>query len=196
MNLIRKLSLLSSKLGVGREQEPQRSQWNLPTEGKEAELLAACGVRPKLLEFVEELAKHDESFVAFPAPSAKEAAAFKELSPLQEQHAALVLRHCQPLRDMRYRLTPTKMSEDRFWRNYFILVRGHLVWGDDDDGGESAAEKVDDEEPFVLRDNAVDVFAACRATAHESDLDEAQAWTVWTKHVPPPCDEMRNETYF
>jgi hypothetical protein len=188
MNLIRKLSLLGSKLGV-------RSQWNLPTEGKEAELLSACGVRPKLLEFVEELAKHDDSFVAM-LPSAKEAEAFKELSPLQEQHAALVLRHCQPLRDMRYRLTPTKMSEDRFWRTYFVLVRAHLVWGDDHDD-ESTAEKVDkNEEPFVLRDNAADVLTACRATAHESDLDEGQAWMVWTKHVPPPCDEMRNETYF
>jgi hypothetical protein len=161
---------------------------------EERSFLRSCGIRPPLIEFVIELAKHPETFSNMPLTE-KESCAFKELSPQQMQHATLALKHIPQLGQLRYRLCPGQIKEEAFWRNYFLLCRQQLRWGDDDDDNEVDQEA----DPIFVPYSAEprDVLHACRATAASAFAnDEEQAERVWCANIPPPNEAMRNETYF
>jgi hypothetical protein len=160
----------------------------------ERRFLRSCGIRPPLIEFVIELAKHPETFSNMPLTE-KDAGAFKELSPQQMQHATLALKHIPQLGQLRYKLCPSQIKEEAFWRNYFLLARQQLKWGDDDDAEVSGFELQDGVGADISTDPR-DIVAACRAAAVGNDDDEAQAERVWCASVPPPNDALRNETYF
>lgn len=160
----------------------------------ERRFLRSCGIRPPLIEFVIELAKHPETFSNMPLTE-KESCAFKELSPQQMQHATLALKHIPQLGQLRYKLCPGQIKEEAFWRNYFLLCRQQLRWGDDDDAeGASAPEN----EEVEISTDPRDIVAACRASTNPDDFaaDEEQAERVWCANVPPPNEALRHETYF
>lgn len=73
-------------------------------------------VTPALLEFVDALSEHDDTFLRFPRAHQS----FR-LSALQESHARSVLAASPALARMRYRLAPSQIKEQEFWRIYFIL---------------------------------------------------------------------------
>lgn len=157
--------------------------------------LRAAGVRPELLEFIKDIAVPD-AFAAFPI-SAREAAAFGELSPMQVEHVEAVLRASPELSALRYKLCPQRMTEAAFWRTYFVLVRTKLRFGDDaDDAAAAAAEETQDTAPLSL--DPFDVLHACSATPMDRafEEDEREAFNVWTANVPPPDEKRRHGTYF
>eukprot|EP00271_Cylindrocystis_brebissonii_P021660 TRINITY_DN787_c0_g2_i1.p1 TRINITY_DN787_c0_g2~~TRINITY_DN787_c0_g2_i1.p1 ORF type:complete len:362 (-),score=99.07 TRINITY_DN787_c0_g2_i1:175-1260(-) len=51
----------------------------------------------------------------------------QDLSPWQEHHAILMLRVVEEISQFRYQLCPRKMTDRRFWRIYFLLVRSHVA---------------------------------------------------------------------
>ena len=73
-------------------------------------------VTPTLLEFVDALSEHGDTFLRFPRAHQS----FR-LSALQESHARSVLAASPALARMRYRLAPSQIKEQEFWRIYFIL---------------------------------------------------------------------------
>ena len=49
-----------------------------------------------------------------------------EMTTKQQQHAMLILDLVPELQQLRYELCPVKISEDSFWKIYFLLVRNKL----------------------------------------------------------------------
>ncbi len=175
----------------------ERSTVGSGTGGSEAALDAkqrAAGVRPELLEFIREIAAVPDAFVAFPI-SAREAAAFGELSPMQVEHVEAALRASPELSALRYKLCPQRMTEAAFWRTYFVLCRAKLRFGDDAD---DVAEETSPLAAPLLSLDPFDVLLACTATRMDRtfEVDERDAFDVWTANVPPPDARRRLETYF
>ena len=48
------------------------------------------------------------------------------LTPKQEAHAIRVLQEVPELSELRYRICPKELSEDRFWQIYFLLIGNKL----------------------------------------------------------------------
>ncbi|XP_022758645.1 uncharacterized protein LOC111305400 [Durio zibethinus] len=51
----------------------------------------------------------------------------KDLSDWQERHAVLVLSKVKELSQLRFKLCPRHLKEDKFWRIYFMLVKSHVA---------------------------------------------------------------------
>ncbi|XVF81170.1 hypothetical protein PTKIN_Ptkin15bG0135200 [Pterospermum kingtungense] len=50
----------------------------------------------------------------------------KDLSDWQERHAVLVLSKVKELSQLRFKLCPRHLKEEKFWRIYFMLVKSHV----------------------------------------------------------------------
>ncbi|XVF32205.1 hypothetical protein REPUB_Repub17cG0062000 [Reevesia pubescens] len=51
----------------------------------------------------------------------------KDLSDWQERHAVLVLSKVKELSQLRFKLCPRNLKEEKFWRIYFMLVKSHVA---------------------------------------------------------------------
>ncbi|XVE72768.1 hypothetical protein DITRI_Ditri11bG0065300 [Diplodiscus trichospermus] len=51
----------------------------------------------------------------------------KDLSDWQERHAVLVLSKVKELSQLRFKLCPRHLKEEKFWRIYFVLVKSHVA---------------------------------------------------------------------
>ncbi|KAM7271063.1 hypothetical protein ACFE04_030277 [Oxalis oulophora] len=51
----------------------------------------------------------------------------KDLSEWQEKHAMLVLSVVKELSQLRFRLCPGRLTEQQFWRIYFMLVKSYIA---------------------------------------------------------------------
>lgn len=51
----------------------------------------------------------------------------KDLSDWQERHAVLVLSKVKELSQLRFKLCPRHLKEEKFWRIYFMLVKSHVA---------------------------------------------------------------------
>ncbi|KAB2003719.1 hypothetical protein Goshw_011284 [Gossypium schwendimanii] len=51
----------------------------------------------------------------------------KDLSDWQERHAVLVLSKVKELSQLRFKLCPRHLKEEKFWRIYFMLVNSYVA---------------------------------------------------------------------
>jgi hypothetical protein len=84
----------------------------------------------------------EEAFRPLQAENSKDAERCKiyYLSQKQQQHATLILKEVPELQELRRKVCPAYITEDRFWRIYFLLVGnklGHIL--DDNDEEEELA---------------------------------------------------------
>ncbi|XP_010444613.1 PREDICTED: uncharacterized protein LOC104727254 [Camelina sativa] len=89
------------------------------------------GVTEELVSFAKDLAMHPETWLDFPIPD-EEDDSFNdfEMSDAQYEHALAVERLAPSLASLRIELCPEYMSENCFWRIYFVLV--HPILSKDD----------------------------------------------------------------
>eukprot|EP00897_Mesotaenium_endlicherianum_P003539 jgi/Mesen1/3212/ME000186S02505 len=91
--------------------------------GKDAE---AIGVTDDVITFANDIATHPETWIDFPLPEDEELGDDFELSQKQEDHVEALEFAAPRLAALRLELTPTYMSEQRFWRIYFVLLQSKL----------------------------------------------------------------------
>jgi hypothetical protein len=112
---------------------------------------------------------------------------------------------------LRYKLCPSRMKEEQFWKIYFLLgkeqknccavifwlnavlnlVRNKLHWQD-----QALSTKG---EEVVLSHDPKDVLAACRndnERQYALATAEARALDAWRDLLPPPDLRLCSETYF
>jgi len=110
------------------------------------EELISVGITKPLLEFVENICQYPKTFVDFPVEESftptpqqmnsktdistptvgEQTRSIYILSPWQEQHARLILHQVKDLQKLRFKLCPSHLKEDAFWRIYFLLVRNYI----------------------------------------------------------------------
>ncbi|KAA0036402.1 putative BSD domain-containing protein [Cucumis melo var. makuwa] len=85
----------------------------------------AVGVTEEVLIFVRNIVQHPETWLDFPLPYDDDSDDL-ELSDAQQEHA-LAVEHLVPrLAALRIELCPQYMSEDCFWKIYFVLLHPRL----------------------------------------------------------------------
>jgi hypothetical protein len=80
-----------------------------------------------LVEYVQNLALHPSTFINFPIPKLTDAS-FR-LNKGEERHAKEILQRVPELQALRYDLCPRKMTEETFWRIYFLLLLNKTTRG-------------------------------------------------------------------
>ncbi|XP_010463759.1 PREDICTED: uncharacterized protein LOC104744398 [Camelina sativa] len=90
------------------------------------------GVTEELVAFVKDLVMHPETWLDFPIPDDEDDDSFNdfEMTDAQYEHALAVERLAPSLASLRIELCPEYMSENCFWRIYFVLV--HPILSKDD----------------------------------------------------------------
>lgn len=170
--------------GLAGQQAEQ--QWE-PTP----EDLAAYGIAPPFVEFLAGLTVR--TFRDFPTdveckvdvgPRA-EAQGPWALTPWQEIHARLVLWAVPEINDYRYVLCPRRMSEERFWAVYFVLVRSKLA--DFVEPDDPAAEPGLGGEAGAAAEAAAAAGAGEAAAGGEADGEVAVEAAV---EAPAPTEEV------
>lgn len=86
--------------------------------------LSDYGITPTVLEFVENVCNHPNTFRDFPIQNYGNSP--KKLSPKQEKHAVLMLERAPELSKLRYKLCPGVMKEEMFWRVYFLVLQNKI----------------------------------------------------------------------
>ncbi|KAI3982138.1 hypothetical protein MKX01_019044 [Papaver californicum] len=119
------LSLFSSSKAVNEISRFATTLLQFPKEDGEDEV---AGVNQEVLEFVRIMSSRPECWTDFPLPLHH----YNDfcLSEAQEHHASTVEELAPSLADLRYKLCPTFMSEDRFWMIYFIMLYPRLSESD------------------------------------------------------------------
>ncbi|KAJ7944548.1 BSD domain containing protein [Quillaja saponaria] len=93
-------------------------------EGKsleEYELDGVVGVTEEVVFFARNIALHPETWLEFPLPDDADSDDF-ELSDAQQEHALAVERLAPRLAALRMELCPGYMSDNCFWKIYFVLL--------------------------------------------------------------------------
>lgn len=85
----------------------------------------AVGVSQEVVAFVRDIAMHPETWLDFPLPDNDDFEDF-DMSDAQQEHALEVERLAPRLAALRIELCPGYMSEDCFWKIYFVLVHPRL----------------------------------------------------------------------
>ncbi|ESQ31259.1 hypothetical protein EUTSA_v10004225mg [Eutrema salsugineum] len=84
------------------------------------------GVTEELVAFVRDLSMHPETWLEFPLPDDDDTFDDLEMTDDQHEHALAVERLAPSLASLRIELCPEYMSENCFWRIYFVLVHPKL----------------------------------------------------------------------
>ncbi|XP_020884750.1 uncharacterized protein LOC110229306 [Arabidopsis lyrata subsp. lyrata] len=85
------------------------------------------GVTEELVVFVKDLAMHPETWLDFPLPGDDDDSFDDfEMADAQYEHALAVERLAPSLASLRIELCPEYMTENCFWRIYFVLVHSKL----------------------------------------------------------------------
>lgn len=85
----------------------------------------AVGVSEEVVAFARDIATHPETWLDFPLPDNDDFEDF-DMSDAQQEHALAVERLSPRLASLRIELCPGYMSEDCFWKIYFVLVHPRL----------------------------------------------------------------------
>ncbi|XAR57693.1 hypothetical protein NMG60_11025936 [Bertholletia excelsa] len=85
----------------------------------------AVGVTDEVVAFARDIAMHPETWLDFPLPDNDEDGDF-DMSDAQEEHALAVESLAPRLASLRIELCPDYMSEDCFWKIYFVLLHPRL----------------------------------------------------------------------
>eukprot|EP01114_Cavostelium_apophysatum_P019152 TRINITY_DN6090_c0_g1_i1.p1 TRINITY_DN6090_c0_g1~~TRINITY_DN6090_c0_g1_i1.p1 ORF type:complete len:310 (-),score=96.79 TRINITY_DN6090_c0_g1_i1:521-1450(-) len=113
----KKKSLSFPKLNLNRKKEGDESQRDPFSE---------VGITPTLIEFVDNVCQHPKTFVDFPLEENDRALADIPLSEWQVRHAELMLKKVESLGRLRFKLCPSQMKEDHFWKIYFMLAKNKI----------------------------------------------------------------------
>ncbi|KAK1433155.1 hypothetical protein QVD17_10061 [Tagetes erecta] len=123
------ISKLSNNIDVSEITKLASSFLQLSPDGddyvlsKEAE---AIGVTDEVLTFVRDITKHPETWLDFPLPDDEDDVEDYELSDAQQDHALTVESLAPRLAALRIELCPGYMSENSFWKIYFVLLHPRL----------------------------------------------------------------------
>ncbi|KAK2981207.1 hypothetical protein RJ640_030596 [Escallonia rubra] len=85
----------------------------------------AVGVTDEVVAFVRDIAMHPETWLDFPLFDDEDDEDF-DMSDAQQEHALAVERLAPRLAALRIELCPGYMSEDCFWKIYFVLLHPRL----------------------------------------------------------------------
>ncbi|MCL7031482.1 hypothetical protein MKW94_028056 [Papaver nudicaule] len=120
-------SVFSSNKAVSGISRLATTLLQFPKEDEEEGLVAA-GVNQQVLEFVRIMSSRPECWTQFPLPLHR----YNDfsMSEAQRDHASAVEQLAPSLEDLRYKLCPSFMSEDRFWMIYFIMLYPRLSESD------------------------------------------------------------------
>ncbi|XP_061359061.1 uncharacterized protein LOC133303199 [Gastrolobium bilobum] len=115
--------IASSFLQLGSEEERPLHEY----EG----LDGVVGITEEVMQFARNIAMHPETWLDFPLPYDPDSDDF-ELSDAQQEHALAVERLAPRLAALRLELCPGYMSDDCFWKIYFVLLHPRLSKNDAD----------------------------------------------------------------
>ncbi|KAJ4714690.1 putative BSD domain-containing protein [Melia azedarach] len=93
--------------------------------GSETEPVDAVGVTEEVLMFARNIAVHPETWLDFPVPDEEDFDDF-DMTDVQQEHALAVERLAPMLAALRMELCPEYMSENCFWKIYFVLLHPRL----------------------------------------------------------------------
>ncbi|KAG6534685.1 uncharacterized protein LOC121988897 [Zingiber officinale] len=108
--------IASSILPFGLEEEREDDE----------DLLDAIGINEEVLAFARNVSMHPETWLDFPLPHGEEDSKDFELSDAQLEHAVAIERLAPEFSDMRSEICPRQMSEESFWKIYFVLLQSRL----------------------------------------------------------------------
>ncbi|KFK28451.1 hypothetical protein AALP_AA8G516000 [Arabis alpina] len=120
------ITKLSGNLPVSEFTKIASSFLQLGSEEVDPKDYDVIGVTEELVGFVKDLAMHPETWLDFPLPDEEDSFDGFELSDAQYEHALAVERLAPSLASLRIELCPEYMSENCFWRIYFVLVHPKL----------------------------------------------------------------------
>ncbi|CAL9245043.1 unnamed protein product, partial [Arabidopsis halleri] len=121
------ISKLSGNLPVSEFTKIASNFLQLNSEDVDPKDYDAIGVTEELVAFAKDLAMHPETWLDFPLPDEDDDTFDDfELADAQYEHALAVERLAPSLASLRIELCPEYMSENCFWRIYFLLVHPKL----------------------------------------------------------------------
>lgn len=107
------------------ENEGENGNGDYGEEEEEEEGLSAVGITDEVLAFASNIAHHPETWLDFPLDEEEDLDDF-DMSDAQKEHA-LAIQHFAPrLAALRIELCPFHMSENYFWKIYFVLLHSRL----------------------------------------------------------------------
>lgn len=107
------------------ENEGENRNEDYREEEEEEEGLSAVGITDEVLAFASNIAHHPETWLDFPLDEEEDLDDF-DMSDAQKEHA-LAIQHFAPrLAALRIELCPCHMSENYFWKVYFVLLHSRL----------------------------------------------------------------------
>ncbi|CAH2064588.1 unnamed protein product [Thlaspi arvense] len=116
------ISKLSGNLPVSEFTKIASNFLQLGADSKEHDVGDAIGVTEEVVAFARDLALHPETWLDFPFPDEDKDFDDFEMTDAQYEHALAVDRLASSLAALRIELCPSYMSENCFWRIYFVLV--------------------------------------------------------------------------
>uniref|UniRef100_A0A7N0V053 BSD domain-containing protein n=1 Tax=Kalanchoe fedtschenkoi TaxID=63787 RepID=A0A7N0V053_KALFE len=93
---------------------------------------STVGVTEEVVAFAKNVAMHPETWLDFPLADDDEEQDDFDMSDAQQEHALAVERLVPELAALRFELCPEYMSDDLFWKIYFVLVHPRLAKHDAD----------------------------------------------------------------
>ncbi|KAL9284699.1 putative BSD domain-containing protein [Arabidopsis thaliana] len=120
------ISKLSGNLPVSEFTKIASNFLQLSSEDVDPKDYDVIGVTEELVAFVKDLAMHPETWLDFPLPDDDDSFDDFELADAQYEHALAVERLAPSLASLRIELCPKYMTENCFWRIYFVLVHRKL----------------------------------------------------------------------
>ncbi|CAN8278481.1 unnamed protein product [Cochlearia groenlandica] len=117
------ISNLSGNIPVSNFTKIASNFLQLGSEGNDRDVAGdAIGVTEEVIGFARDLSLHPETWLDFPFPDEEDDFDDFEMTDAQYEHALAVERLASSLGALRIELCPAYMSENCFWRIYFVLV--------------------------------------------------------------------------
>ncbi|XP_020080861.1 uncharacterized protein LOC109704526 [Ananas comosus] len=106
--------------------EEERSEARLGGGGGGVGGSGVIGVTEEVITFARNISKHPETWLDFPLLPEEDDFEDFDMSDAQQEHALAVERLLPRLAALRIELCPSHMSEDCFWKIYFVLLHPRL----------------------------------------------------------------------
>ncbi|KAI3500300.1 hypothetical protein L1887_36119 [Cichorium endivia] len=123
------ISKLSTNIDVSEITKMATNFLQLSPDGDDYQLSSdanAIGVTDEVVAFVRDITMHPETWLDFPLPEDEDDDEDFELSDAQQEHALTVESLAPRLAALRIELCPGYMSENSFWKIYFVLLHPRL----------------------------------------------------------------------
>ncbi|CAM8879296.1 unnamed protein product [Rhodiola kirilowii] len=129
---------------------------------------SAIGVTEEVVAFVMNIAMHPETWLDFPLADDDQEQDDFDMSDAQQEHALAVERLVPELAALRFELCPEYISEDFFWKIYFVLVHPRLDKHD--------ADLISTPQILETRARLTQEMQNRRETEVESDISEGDTF--------------------